>query len=136
MATRSRIGYLENNKLHSVYCHWDGYPEGVGQVLFDHYQNINKIKYLIGHGDISVLSQNIEIPVVANGKHSFDSPMKGTTLFYHRDRGEALRMEVEDLYSNEPFKHGVSYFYIFNTEDNTWYVNTLENKLADVLDVI
>jgi hypothetical protein len=35
MGTRSRIGLEdpETGTVRSIYCHWDGYPEGVGQRL-------------------------------------------------------------------------------------------------------
>ena len=34
MATRSRIGYvLKDDSIVSVYHHWDGYPEWLGNIL-------------------------------------------------------------------------------------------------------
>jgi hypothetical protein len=40
MATRSRIGVeLEEGKVISVYCHWDGYIEGVGKDLVRRFPN-------------------------------------------------------------------------------------------------
>jgi hypothetical protein len=45
MATRSRIGLmLENGTIKHSYCHWDGYPTGVGKTLVEHYSNIEKVK--------------------------------------------------------------------------------------------
>lgn len=36
MSTRSAIGKLnENGTVDGVYCHFDGYPDGVGQTLMD-----------------------------------------------------------------------------------------------------
>ncbi len=38
MATRSLIGVNLNNGItKTVYCHWDGYPSGVGQTLMENY---------------------------------------------------------------------------------------------------
>ena len=38
MATRSFIGKLNHDgSITVVYCHWDGYPEGVGETLVKHY---------------------------------------------------------------------------------------------------
>ena len=38
MATRSLIGInLDNGITKIIYCHWDGYPSGVGQMLVENY---------------------------------------------------------------------------------------------------
>lgn len=42
MSTRSMIGvYTDENRqtFEAVYCHWDGYPEGVGQTLVHNWRN-------------------------------------------------------------------------------------------------
>jgi hypothetical protein len=44
MATRSRIAIqYENGPIESVYCHFDGYPQGVGATLLEHYTDKNKV---------------------------------------------------------------------------------------------
>ena len=83
MATRSTIGMLleDGQTIRSVYCHWDGYPEGVGAILRDHYTDPSKIERLLDIGDISSLREDI------GEQHDFDSSSDVTT-FYGRDRGE------------------------------------------------
>ena len=83
MATRSTIGMLleDGQTIRSVYCHWDGYPEGVGAILAEHYTNLAKIEQLLAIGDISSLREDI------GEQHDFDSSSDVTT-FYGRDRGE------------------------------------------------
>jgi hypothetical protein len=45
MSTRSMIGIQqEDGKIEAIYCHYDGYPEGVGQTLADHYQTTDKVE--------------------------------------------------------------------------------------------
>jgi hypothetical protein len=80
MATRSNIA-IENQDgtVSSIYCHFDGYVEGVGEMLFEHYQSKEKLQELINLGDISQLNETPE-----------------TTIGYHRDRGEDY---------NEPSKY-------------------------------
>jgi hypothetical protein len=89
MATRSRIGMEQpNGEVQSIYCHWDGYPEGVGATLQEHYTNPAKVEALIALGDISYLRQYVApLPGVS---HSFNNPAEGVTVAYHRDRGEAF----------------------------------------------
>ncbi len=84
MATRSTIGMrLEDGEtIRSVYCHFDGYPDGVGATLREHYTNAAKIQQLLDLGDLSVL--DVEI----GDKVDFDGRPEGQCLFYGRDRGE------------------------------------------------
>ena len=69
MATRSRIAIeLPDGSVESIYCHWDGYPEGNGRTLLDHYTLPEKVQDLINLGSISSLAPTLE----PEGKHSFD----------------------------------------------------------------
>ena len=108
MATRSRIGIEnEDGTVSSIYCHWDGYVSHHGPLLHTHYTDREKVKALIELGSISVLAQEVEPPSIlddndiagkkgesmlkrfgAIGTHSFDNPLPGVTVAYHRDRGE------------------------------------------------
>ena len=86
MATRATISYFDEvtKKYHSIYSHWDGYLECLGKTLKEHYSSLDKVKELVALGSISSLGAKI-VPI---GKHSFDTPEKGTTVAYHRDRGD------------------------------------------------
>ena len=87
MATRSSISMqLEDGKCRTIYCHNDGYPSYNGRVLKTHYTDKNKVEELIELGDISFLE--VEVSPPSNESHSFDQPLKGITVAYHRDRGE------------------------------------------------
>jgi hypothetical protein len=90
MSTNSTIAFQnEDNSVSVVYCHWDSYIEGgVGQMLFENYQDPEKIERLMAGGSISILAENVNIPEGVN--HSFEKPDDSTTVFYHRDRGEEL----------------------------------------------
>jgi hypothetical protein len=83
-----------------IYCHWDGYPEGVGATLREHYTDDQKITTLMRLGALSSLAPLLVAPVreavLAQGaeeapKHTFEKPVEGVTVAYHRDRGEELR---------------------------------------------
>ena len=84
MATRSTIGMLQEDgqTIRSVYCHFDGYPKGVGVTLENCYNDTATIENLLDLGDLSVL--DVEI----GEKQEFDSRREGQCLFYGRDRGE------------------------------------------------
>lgn len=65
MGTRSRIGIVqktiegslgtEREVIESIYCHYDGYVEHNGVVLFNHYNSPELVKSLISKGDMSSL---------------------------------------------------------------------------------
>ena len=61
MATRSNIGMQQSDgTIKAIYCHWDGYPAGVGATLAEHYTDPAKVEALINLGDFSSLEPNIE----------------------------------------------------------------------------
>ena len=54
MSTRCRIGIKnKDGTITSIYCHHDGYPDGVGEVLVNNYKTEDKIRKLLELGDIS-----------------------------------------------------------------------------------
>ena len=92
MSTRSLIG-RENadGTVSGIYCHFDGYPDGVGATLSAHWTDPGKVDALLALGDVSVLGEEL------GEKHPFDSFLyteeekarfAGWTLAYGRDRGE------------------------------------------------
>lgn len=62
MATRSFIARFnpETETYESIYCHWDGYPQGVGVTLRDKYNSTESVALLMELGDISSLRETID----------------------------------------------------------------------------
>ena len=120
MATRSRIGMeMPNGEVKSIYCHWDGYPEGVGATLQEHYTNPEKVEALIALGDISVLQPLVE-PDVPGVEHSFANPAPCVTVAYHRDRGEKiLAPSIDPDVRNFAKSFYEQYAYVF-TQQGEW----------------
>lgn len=127
MATRSAIGVMHGSVIKAVYCHWDGYLEGVGSTLVHHY-NSAKANHLVALGDVSSLGSEI------GEKHNFNMTRNGTetdrwTTFYGRDRGEEnVSWKVFQTYNEfvEHFdKSWCEYFYIM--KDGEWYYSTSDN---------
>lgn len=75
MATRSLILKHDDNSdtFTGVYCHWDGYPAGVGVRLNNNYKDPAKIDALLGLGDLSMLGPELK-----------------DTIAFCRDRGETM----------------------------------------------
>lgn len=127
MGTRSRIGVMHGSKCKSIYVHWDGYLDGVGRTLFEHY-NSAKANHLVALGDVSSLDQNVEIP--EGVEHSFDRPLDGVTTFYGRDRSETgVEFQVDHTF--EEFLHrvdecGAEFYYII--QDGVWYAGGIHDE--------
>jgi hypothetical protein len=121
MSTRSNIGYLrEDGKIEAVYCHFDGYPSGVGETLVGHFNNLESAKKIVSLGDLSSVAGSVRIDPVHS--HSYDKPEKETIVAYHRDRGEDYRNptifnDEQDYASN----FGEEYAYLFKR--GRWYVS-------------
>lgn len=86
MSTRSLIGKLNpDGTVTHIYCHFDGYPEGVGQKLIDHWTNPANVDELMALGDLSAVGSKI------GSKQDFDEyprKHKDWCLAYGRDRNE------------------------------------------------
>lgn len=119
MATRCRIGMeLEDGTIKHSYCHWDGYPTGVGKTLVEHYNDIEKVKELLSFGDMSYLTSEIH---PSGDTHSFSNPEENVTVFYKRDRGESevnsVITSMDELFSVQ--YNFLDYVYLFR--DGNWY---------------
>jgi hypothetical protein len=140
MATRSRIA-IENQDgtVSSIYCHFDGYPENNGVILFENYKTQEKVESLISLGSLSSLHEEIEIP--EGVIHDFNNQVKGITVAYHRDRDEDL--SIAEHSSVEDFIRGdiEIYGYIFTAagewlfvEGNTFASRREPQSLKSVLE--
>jgi hypothetical protein len=129
MGTRSAIGIVANDgSVKGIYCHWDGYPEYVGSVLF-HYYGKKKAEQLIALGDLSSIGANIGQKHDFNMRNEYETGLGNISVskqctFYNRDRGEDTPWEKFDsiaLFFDAFDKTGCQYFYIMKNDE--WYVS-------------
>ena len=128
MGTRSKIGILRRDgSVDHIYCHWDGYPEHNGSILFNEYNNINKMNQLIKNGDMSVLCEHI-FPD-PNKPHSFgatDEKQDDVCIFYNRERGEDWKHTCPKTSKNlDRFKidcknSDCEYAYLYDENNQNW----------------
>ena len=126
MATNSLIGKYNGDMIKAVYCHWDGYPRGVGETLKQYYTTDEIIRELIELGDLSSLGRYVKPP--EGQEHSWEHPMEDVTVAYHRDRGEDLHIRYfnnEDEYVSQGKDIG-EYLYLW--KDGIWYVAGLSTN--------
>ena len=121
MATRSFIGkQLPNGHITGIYCHWDGYPTGVGTTLENHYTTQERVDALLALGSLSVLGARLA-PELGEG-HTFENPISGVTVAYHRARGEELAYPLEyeslsDMETNVGSDLGAAYAYVWMVDE-------------------
>ena len=146
MGTRSRIGVMHGDKVKSIYCHWDGYLEGVGDTLLKHYDSA-KANHLVALGDMSSLRADIG-EKHAFSKFEFDIEHRVHNdewcTFYGRDRGEkGVEFKVAqtfDEFMEQCDNCGAEYYYIMR--DGTWYCGDtyestpLSKKLTALADAL
>lgn len=111
MSTRSNIAILtEEGKVKSIYCHFDGYPSGVGKKLFNHYQQESKVQELIELGDCSCIGERVKPD--EGEHHSYSHKVKDITVAYMRDRGET-DCEAQEIESLDAYQPDNDYAYIW-----------------------
>lgn len=101
MATNAHIGYIENNKITYTYLHCDGHPSHAGKILYEEYNDIDKIKELVELGYLE----------------SIDS---GKVIAFHRDKGydfDNVKPETTNQLS-EFTTCGLNY--LFDVKSNRW----------------
>lgn len=130
MATRSTIAKVnDDGSITSIYCHWDGYPEGVGKTLKNHYTDVDKIDQLLALGDVSILAPELGEP------HDFDNPTEGWTLAYGRDRGEtgvdAVTHSTLDEWKQYRSGSGCEYGYLWMSGTTVWTTFTFYASQED-----
>lgn len=109
MATRSLIGYWSEEKkvVVSAYCHWDGYPQGVGQTLLDNYRDLDTVKEVVSLGSFSSLKDTVQETRAEQHDKAFTS---------------------EDSFSRfiQRYPSNTEYHYLFI--DGEWKVSAVFNK--------
>jgi hypothetical protein len=134
MSTHSYIGrLLEDGRVEYIYCHFDGYLEGVGDILLNCHNTEEAVKYLISFGDASSIYENT---CPAEGVyHSFDKPAFGVSLYYHRDRKEHW-VNVKPSFKDNELEFWsnrwpcVEYLYLF--KNGKWYVSDMSGKVQEL----
>lgn len=109
MSTRSLIGLKKDKEIKYVYCHFDGYFENNGVILYEHYNTEERVKELIKRDFFSL---EIEIEKLE---------------FYTDDLSEAKSIGTSKEEIIQAMKaHGAEYFYIFDSKEWGFYYRGYE----------
>ena len=131
MSTRSNIALVKKGgAVEAVYCHHDGYPEGIGQTLAKCYGEEEEVAAMLDLGDMSILADTLE-----------------TCVFYHRDFGGEKTAENTRAVRYASLAEcvaaqdgGVSIEWLYLFADDCWWVRAWQGegfyRLADVLSAV
>ena len=106
MATRSTIALeYADGTVGQIYCHWDGYLDNNGKILYHSYQDPFMVRELLDNGDMSSLDRTV------------------STCTFYKERGEVcpqhMFKDFEDYKANHQYEE---YEYILR-KDGNWYVS-------------
>ena len=128
MSTRSYIGIDNGDDTATfIYCHHDGYPQGVGATLNEHYKNAATVKKLINLGDISILGNKPDDKKSAEywrlqSAGDFDDLDKNITdddTITYNGRGEDPKRNKAFTVAIDKVPPYVAYVYLFR--EDKWY---------------
>jgi hypothetical protein len=108
MGTRSRVAVMHGDVCKSVYCHYDGYLQYTGEILFKHYDS-TKANLLVSLGDNSGVKETVE------------------EMNFYSQRGET-DVDWQVAHTFEEFleqvdRCGGEYYYVMR--DGVWYAGCL-----------
>lgn len=106
MATRAAIGFVSGSEIHTIYSHYDGYPEHVGKILQTYFRSMKLAEDLVYGAQI----------------RNFDSD--GTVVRYLRSDGAH---EISDTPCEAI--QGYDYLYLFDSEKQEWACFTRHHDL-------
>ena len=136
MSTRSLIGIKDDDKVKYIYCHNDGYLNGVGYILNTHYKEKKLVDALLALGDISALGDK-PMDLGESAWDSLDSTIYRRGCRTYASRGEedveAREGSIEDFEAEADDKY-VDYLYLFDPETSTWTYNDFTSGEYEPLD--
>lgn len=135
---------IEEDLFKGSYVHFDGYFEGVGAKLNEHYNDLKKATELVQLGNLAALGSTLEpseavkrfgvgsilttafraLPESEKARLQADDQSGKYTIAYHRDAHEDLKTIVQKNFATftDSFRTGyelVNYIYLFS--ESTWF---------------
>jgi hypothetical protein len=109
-----------NDQYIGIYCHWDGYPEGVGAALKEHFKDYNSVLNLIIGGSCSHIDGE-NVRHYANRQGEKWGHLKPHQMKFKKD---LINLFIDCW---------AEYAYLFDEEKGIWTYKTLMSASADIV---
>ena len=131
MSTRSNIALVKGGgTVEAIYCHHDGYPEGIGQTLAKCYGEEEEVAAMLDLGDMSILADTLETCVFYHRDFGGENTAENTRAVRYASLAECVAAQDGGVY--------IEWLYLF--ADDCWWVRALRGdgfyRLADVLSAV
>ena len=114
MATRCLIGKIVDYEMVKyIYCHFDGYPEGVGECLTINWKDSRKINALLSKGDLNSLGSKLK------DKNKSNSRLHTQFSEYSENHQLVSKLDYESSSWLEKDWWDIEYIYLFI--DGKWH---------------
>ena len=120
----------KQGQIAQVYCHWDGYLEGAGRILLQHYSDPFKLAMMIAHGNLSSLGPEI------GTQHDFDAHDPEICKFYARDRRETLRRNIHAGFAEYQRSTVLEEYNYILRNNGKWYTSRDEGDFIQLEQVM
>ena len=129
MSTRSNIALVKKGgAVEAIYCHHDGYPEGIGETLAKCYGEEEEVAAMLDLGDMSLLRDTLETCVFYHRDFGGENTAENTRAARYPSLAECVEAQDSDVFTE--------WLYLF--ADDRWWVRAWHGdgfyRLADVLD--
>ena len=109
-----------DGSLDTIYNHWNGYPDGLGETLIDYYITENMVRELIALGNVSYVGRKLK-PTTSNPDSDVTLAL-GVTAW--KPNKEAIHFDTFEDYCKSNMIQ--KYNYIYNHPH--WYIYTVDNE--------
>lgn len=133
MATRGNIGIVnEDGSITAIYVHWDSYPEYVGKILLNRYNDISIVNQLMLLGDLSILREKLYPD--DSKPHTFQTQQEDVCVAYGRERSESdVDCKIfKDIGDFERFANNSDAEYQYLFEDGKWTYRNVNKKWKEL----
>jgi hypothetical protein len=119
MGTRSTIELeYADGQVGQIYCHWDGYLENNGMILYKHYSDPFKVREMLDEGDMSSLGDSVE------------------SCTFYKERGEVCPQHMFKNCADYTDNHQYEEYEYILRKDGNWYVKCHEAPYVLLADAI
>lgn len=130
MSTNSNIGILyKDGTVEAIYCHWDGYFDHNGVLLYDYVKTLEQVKEMLSKGDLSYIEEKDHQLISEHYIDRGGNPEGNKSQFFKSKR-EYLRFLHKNTY--------IEYSYLFSEKDNNWlcYKNRTNKDFEPLQDIL